>query len=146
MKLFHVTITMTLILIAGSALTCFAGQNSLGNLIIEINGFENSEGVAKLALANSKKNYSASEPFKGFNHKIIDNVVNAKLELPYGEYAIKVYHDENGNDKMDTRIFGIPTEKYGFSNNARSSFGPPKYKEAVFKIDSPEKEISITVK
>ncbi len=146
MKLFRTTIAMVLILIAGSVLTGFAGQKNLGTLKITINGFETSNGIAKLALVNSKENYSASEPFQGSNHKIIDNLVNTELHLPYGEYAIKVYHDENGNDKMDKRIFGIPIERYGFSNNARSAFGPPVYQEAVFTIDSPEKEISITVK
>ncbi len=146
MKLFRITIAMVLILIAGSALTSFAGQKNLGNLLITINGFENSNGIAKLALVNSKENYNASEPFQGFNYNITDKVVNTEIQLPYGEYAIKVYHDENGNDKMDKRMFGIPIERYGFSNNARSAFGPPVYQEAVFTIDSPEKEISITVK
>ncbi len=146
MNLFRTTIAMVFILVAGFDLTGFAGQKNLGNLKIRINGFETSNGIAKLALVNSKENYSASEPFQGSNHKIIDKGVNTEIQLPYGEYAIKVYHDENGNDKMDTRIFGIPIERYGFSNNARSAFGPPVYQEAVFTINSPEKEISITVK
>ncbi len=146
MKLFRTTIAMVILLVAGSALTGVAGQKDLGNLIITLNGFENSNGIAKLALVNSKENYSASEPFQGFNFQITNNQVNTEIQLPYGEYAIKVYHDENGNDKMDTRIFGIPIERYGFSNNARSAFGPPVYQEAVFTINSPEKEISITVK
>ncbi len=146
MRLFCMTWTMILILIAWSVLIGFAGQKNLGTLIITINGFENSKGIAKLALVDSKENYSASEPFQGFNCKITDNLVNTEIQLPYGEYAIKVYHDENGNDKMDKRMFGIPIERYGFSNNARSAFGPPEYQEAVFTIESPEKEISITVK
>ena len=43
---------------------------------------------------------------------------NVKLdiaELPYGEYAIAVYHDINDNKKLDKNLFGIPTEPYGFS-------------------------------
>ncbi len=146
MKLFLMTITIILIFLTGSALTGFAGQKNLGNLKITINGFETSNGIAKIALVNSKENYNASEPFQGFNFQITGKTVNTEIQLPFGEYAIKVYHDENGNDKMDTRLFGIPIERYGFSNNARSAFGPPVYKEAVFTIDSPDKEMSITVK
>jgi uncharacterized protein (DUF2141 family) len=47
--------------------------------------------------------------------------------LAPGDYAVMLFHDENGNTKMDSNIVGIPTEGYGFSNNAKGSFGPPKF-------------------
>jgi uncharacterized protein (DUF2141 family) len=31
-----------------------------------------------------------------------------------GKYAIAVIHDENCNGKLDTNMFGIPKEGYGF--------------------------------
>ena len=117
-----------------------------GDLVITIAGFENSNGVAKVAIVNSKKNYSEEKPFKGYNFKISDNKVVETLSLPYGEYAIKVFHDENSNGELDKRIFGIPVEAYGFSNDARGTVGPPEYEKAVFKLDSPKKEITITIK
>lgn len=49
-----------------------------------------------------------------------------------GTYSMASFHDENNNDKLDTGIFGIPTEGLGFSNNAKGSMGPPKYKDASF--------------
>ncbi len=117
-----------------------------GNLVIEITGFENSEGIAKVALANSKENYEGDTPFKGFNFKIINNKVAETITgLPYGEYAIKVYHDENENNEMDKRMFGIPIERYGFSNDAKGSFGPPEFEKASFKLDSPELAITFKV-
>ncbi len=127
--------------------TVFAGQvkTNSSNLMIHITGFENSNGVAKVALVNSKRNYSEETPFKGYNFTIINNRAIKTIRLPYGEYAIKVYHDENGNDEMDTRMFGIPKERYGFSNDARGAFGPPEYEDALFKLDSPKKEIIITL-
>ena len=33
------------------------------------------------------------------------------LSVEPGEYAIAVYHDENGNGKMDKTIFGIPKNR-----------------------------------
>ena len=36
--------------------------------------------------------------------------------LPTGEYAVQLYHDENGNGKVDMNVVGIPQEGYGFSN------------------------------
>ncbi|MEM1120027.1 MAG: DUF2141 domain-containing protein [Bacteroidota bacterium] len=65
--------------------------------------------------------------------------------LPPDEYAIAVYHDVNNNQKLDTNIFGIPTEPYGFSNNARSKWGPPKYEVARFGLNESEKDLVIRV-
>lgn len=127
--------------------TALADQTSANTseLVIHILGFENSTGVAKVALVNSKENYEADTPFKGFDCEIINHQVIKTITLPSGEYAVKVYHDENANNELDTRIFGIPTERYGFSNNVRGSFGPPEYDKAAFKLDSPKKEITITL-
>ena len=143
----RLTIFILLFFMIPAVATAFAGQakTSTSNLIIHITGFENSDGVAKVALVNSKKNYSEETPFKGYNFNIINNRVLKTITLPYGEYAIKIYHDENGNDELDTRMFGIPKERYGFSNNARGTFGPPEYKDARFNLDSPEKEMIITL-
>jgi uncharacterized protein (DUF2141 family) len=67
-------------------------------------------------------------------------------ELPYGEYAISVYQDGNGNGKLDTGLFGIPKEPFGFSNDPKLGFGPPKYEDSVFTLEAPEHSIQIPVK
>jgi len=54
-------------------------------------------------------------------------------DLPSGNYAIALFHDENGNGRIDTR-FGIPTEGVGFSNNPRMWFGPPSFSAAHFAV------------
>jgi len=56
-----------------------------------------------------------------------------------------MYHDLNSNDELDKNFLGIPTEPYAFSNNARG-FGLPPYKKAMFKLDSREKILEITIK
>ena len=40
-----------------------------------------------------------------------------------------LYQDENGNGKLDTGAFGIPVEKFGFSNDAEGVMGPPSYEK-----------------
>ncbi len=120
-------------------------KTQTSRLLIHITGFESSEGVAKVGVVNSKNGYEDDVLFKGFSFTIIDNKAKQAIELPYGEYAIKVYHDENSNDELDTMLFGIPSEGYGFSNNARGSMGPPEYEQVVFILDSAQKEITINV-
>jgi len=115
-------------------------------LTIHIEGFENSKGAARVALVNSKENYEQETPYKGFVIKITQNQAILIIDLPRGEYAVKVFHDENENEVLDTRIFGIPSESFGFSNNARGTMGPPDYEKAVFLLDAPEKRIDIQIK
>lgn len=65
--------------------------------------------------------------------------------LPPGDYAIQATHDENNNKKVDTGLFGIPKEGVGFSNDAPISFGPPKWKAAVFAL-SGDKTITLKMR
>jgi uncharacterized protein (DUF2141 family) len=58
------------------------------------------------------------------------------LDLPPGAYAVMAYHDRNANGRLDTLPIGMPIEPYGFSNNARGSFGPPAWKAASFVLDA----------
>ena len=51
-------------------------------------------------------------------------------DLAPGQYAFSAYHDLNGNGQLDNNLMGLPTEPYGFSNNARGSFGPPSFQAA----------------
>ncbi len=148
MKSLLITFALITMMIFPAGQSAFAGQSKTdtASLVIHITGFENTNGQAKVALVNSQENYeSDGAPFMGFNAKILNNEVLQTISVPYGEYAVKVYHDENTNDEMDTLMFGIPSEKYGFSNNARGTFGPPAFGDAKFKVKSAEHQISITV-
>ena len=75
-----------------------------------------------------------------------DETVSLKIEnIEKGNYAVSVYHDENNNDILETtRLFGIPLEPYGFSNNPSMRFGP-SFKKSVFQFNS-DKEITIKLK
>jgi uncharacterized protein (DUF2141 family) len=53
--------------------------------------------------------------------------------LPPGDYAIRVHHDENGDGRLNTGLFGIPSERYGFSGRSRR-LGPPPFAEAKFEF------------
>lgn len=67
-------------------------------------------------------------------------------DLPEGRYAVSIGHDVNGNKKVDTNVFGIPTEQWGVSNNIRPSLRAPRFDEAVFSIPADTKELSLDIK
>ncbi len=62
-----------------------------------------------------------------------------------GAYAISLIHDENGNGRMDTR-FMMPREGFGFSRDARVSFGPPKFSAAEFRVGIGASSQRVTVR
>lgn len=69
----------------------------------------------------------------------VQNAVDDSLtvvvpDLPAGKYAVASYVDANMNGRLDKNLFGVPTEIYGFSNEARGRFGPPSFAEAAFEV------------
>lgn len=61
--------------------------------------------------------------------------VKLTLKVPGpGRYGVRLFHDLNANGKIETNFIGIPTEPFGFSNNAPAQFGPPAFDEAAFDV------------
>lgn len=123
-----------------------APKKSLGKLIINFTGFDNDEGIVRVALSNSAANYLEDKSFKAISSNIKDKLASVEFnDLPFGEYAVSAYHDEDNDEELGTGMFGIPTEGYGFSNNARGSFGPAEYEDAKFFIKDKTTTISIEI-
>jgi uncharacterized protein (DUF2141 family) len=72
--------------------------------------------------------------YKVYAADIIDTSLEFTIELPEGEYAISLYHDVNDNNTLDTGLFGIPTEGYGFSNNVKGLMGAPSFEKSKFSL------------
>jgi len=118
-----------------------------GKLEVKILGFENNEGDCWFALDNSKEVYeSEDEVWIGKILSIKNKQVIVVIDsLEYGEYAIRVFHDENKNGELDTDFLGIPDEDYGYSNDASGFFGPPSWEKAKFYFNKPEMTITINI-
>jgi len=100
------------------------------NLIIEISTLKNNNGQVLLALMDENENI-----IKEINAEIEENKCKIEIRnLKPGKYAFKYFHDENKNRKLDTKLFIIPKEGYGFSNNAKGKFGPPPFKDMIFEL------------
>jgi len=55
-------------------------------------------------------------------------------DLPVGRYAIAAFHDTDGNGDLTLWPIGVPKEAYGFSNDARGRFGPPRFEAAAIDV------------
>jgi uncharacterized protein (DUF2141 family) len=142
--------SIALLICASIAVPHMTPAAAKGSIRVIVKNLENDKGDVKIALFNSEETYSAknAEPFR----KCIAKISGKRAEyvftdLPSGEYAFKLFHDENGNGILDANLVGIPKEDYAFSNNAKGSFGPAKYEKAKFKFEQAElvMEIDMTV-
>ena len=103
-------------------------------LEIEVNGFKNNNGKAKINLYNTQESFM-KKGIKSVKTVLKNNKTYAVFtDLPKGIYAVSMFHDENGNGEIDTNFIGIPTEGYGTSNDAKGFMGPPKYEDAKFEL------------
>jgi uncharacterized protein (DUF2141 family) len=66
--------------------------------------------------------------------------------LPFNTYAVAIYHDRNGDEQLNRNGFGMPTEGYGFSNDAPVNLGPPRYGDAAFLLAGTNTTIQIKMR
>ncbi len=118
--------------------------------------FPNGQSSLRIKFESKKKTgrmfiavYDKKEDFLG-SHMTAKKITDCnssgstlvEIELQHGIYGISVFQDLNENGELDKNWFGIPTEPYGFSNNAKGSFGPPDFEDCSFEF-SEDMEINI---
>ncbi len=122
-----------------------------GTLSVKVNKLKNNNGNVRVAVYNSEESYNAEKGGGDAEKSCAKAVVEIKSQeaqctfddLPYGEYAVKFFHDEDKSGKFYKNFVGIPKVEYGFSNNAKGRFGPAGYDQAKFKLDKPTMEMNI---
>ena len=106
-------------------------------LSIHISGISKLKGSLFIAVFRATDDFPVfGKQFKGIIKEVEGKSQNYTFDnLPEGEYALAIYQDENRNKILDKNLLGIPTEIYGFSNNARRNFSAPSFQEAKFKLN-----------
>lgn len=117
-----------------SALMLAAAPAGAADLKIAVTGVASANGTIMVALYNSAETFQ-QKPFRAAAAQAVAGTTQIEFkDLPAGDYAFSLYHDANGNGKMDANLVGVPTEDYAFSNNAMGKFGPPKFAAARFAL------------
>jgi len=133
-------------------------------LIVEVHGLKSQSGRCRLALYQNAKGFN--QPKSAWAKQTLElpeqGPVIWRVELEDApdsqtlldsptRWAVSAHHDQNNNDQLDKNAFGIPIEPYGFSNNPKRGFGPPKFDEACFSIasiasDEPQEALRIEIR
>jgi len=124
----------------------FRGQQDVNTpkLKVKITNIKNKDKTLYLGI------YRAGDAFPEFskfwrNLKIntTTNETTVEFDVPYGDYAIAVSHDLNGNGKLDKNLFGYPNEPFGFSNNYKPKLSSPDFSDCKFSFTQQNNSLSI---
>ncbi len=137
------------ILTAFAVATFFiAGPASAARIIVTIDGVHSAQGNVYVGL------YASPAKFLKGNQVDAERRVRASTRpitvtfdnLPPGTYAAGAYHDENGNDHLDTSLLGLPIEGYALSNGIRAVLSKPTFWQAAFTVGVEDKPVALHIR
>ena len=93
-------------------------------------------GAVMVSLFDSEAAYAGGAPVRQAR---IDVAAGKRIAvfagLPAGHYAVKAFHDVDGDGRLNANPFGLPLEPYAFSNNARGNMGPAGWDRARLAVE-----------
>ena len=111
------------------------GSSSKARLFVHVQGLRNAEGIAGALLFQSARGFPDTkvQAFRMSGAHIRGNAATIVFtDLPSGQYALSVIHDENENRAMDKNLLRLPAEGFGFSNNPDTGLRLPAFSESSF--------------
>ncbi|MEP1386116.1 MAG: DUF2141 domain-containing protein [Paraglaciecola sp.] len=132
------TYILPLALLTTAPLTSFASAD----IEFHIQGVKQGEGRLLVQLFKGKENYTKDNALVGTSVQANSKTVVVKFNnIEQGEYALRFFHDENNNGQMETNLFGMPSEGYGFSNDAKPDFGPVSYSQIALTVSAQDSTV-----
>ena len=130
------------------ALIFMAGQASAARIIVTIDGLKSAQGTVFVGL------YASPAKFLQGNQADAQKKVRASTgpvtvafdNLAPGTYAVGAFHDENGNDHLDTNFLGLPVEGYALSNGVRAVMAKPTFQQAAFSVGNGDKPVALHIR
>jgi uncharacterized protein (DUF2141 family) len=130
------------------ALMFIAGPASAARIIVTIDGLHSAIGNVFIGLYASPNKFLHGNECDAFKKvKASTGPITVAFDnLPPGTYAVGAYHDENGNDHLDTNPVGLPVEGYALSNGVRAVLAPPRFTDAAFAVGGGDKPIALHIR
>jgi len=110
---------------------------------VELPGIRASTGHVRLGLASSAAEFPDHATSTASPAAAPGTVRAVFHGIPPGRYAVSAFLDPDDLNRLSTGLFGIPSEPYGFSNDARGTFGPPSWERASVSVPSQGATITI---
>ena len=114
-----------------------AAAPGTGGLVVTVTGLRSGQGQVLACLVHEAAAFPDCSGHASARHQAVPAVRGMVIldfgSVPPGTYAIALFHDENGNGRLD-KFAMIPREGYGFSRDAPVRFGPPRFAAAAFAV------------
>ena len=109
---------------------------SAAELAVRVTNLRSADGIVHFAVYDTAERFpSNGDWIEGAKVAAGSEGALAVFRLPKpGNYAVAVFHDENGNGKFDKFLSALPVEGYGFSNDAPVRLGPPSFEDAAVRV------------
>jgi uncharacterized protein (DUF2141 family) len=132
--------------LAASSSIAVADPPPVAPLAVKVSGLRTSEGQVGCTVYASAKGFPTDS--SAALQRLWCPIANAAATctfapIPAGTYAVACFHDENKNGKLDTGMFGIPTEGTVASNQAKGFLGPPSFDKAKFRFTGVASELQL---
>ena len=108
-------------------------------LDIHVVGLRSTKGMVRVCLTTAPHSFPDCDKDPAARRVSVaaDQASNIRFDdIAHGSYAVSLFHDQNGNGRLDT-FLRIPTEGVGFSNHPAMHFGPPSFAQARIVIAGP---------
>lgn len=141
----NLSIIYILLLFMGSGVT--VAEERAGHLVIRATELQYDQGVVIANLFRVQAQVLKSHTAFRRQHAPIARL-HAELafsDIPQGDYAVIVFHDQNNNQDLDHHFLGFSNEPMGFSNGFRSGLlaGLPSFQKLKFKVNFGDTVLSI---
>lgn len=123
--------------------------SDVGDMAVVIDGISPGKGEVVLELFLDAAGFPDGSPKRTLTRRVPASAPKVEVafeNLPPGRYAIALYQDANENQRLDTHLFGYPTERFGFSRNPKVLLGPPSHSEVEFEWSPDQQAVHILLK
>jgi len=117
-----------------------------GDLTVTVDGVKDSQGHIMVALYDSAGGFLKRTVKTGAAPATNGSTTVTIKDVPAGAYGFALFHDANGNGKMDKNMMGIPSEDYAFSNNALGNMGPPSFEQSRFNVPAAGAAVTVSLR
>ena len=114
-------------------------------LAVTVQGVRSGEGRIVLAVCEEPAYPAGHCAFRVTAPAAEGSVRITVPDVPPGTYALRAYHDENGNGQLDRNLLGVPWEGFGFGNDAPVRLAPPSFREAAVTVGEDGLETALTL-
>ena len=118
------------------------------SIFVEIDGLRSNNGQVMACMTALPKTFPDCQKDPKALHVTVPALNGETVQftgVPQGRYAIALFHDENGNGRMD-KMMMLPKEGFGFSRDAPLVFGPPRFGAASFQVGPAQLRTAIKVR